>query len=405
MKKIRILYLVGNKGIRLEQSGGAGSHIRGTIHGFEVNGAEVLPIIGGDVFSTKISIVATKGKKKKIFTVVKKLVPSKILLLLRDFRYYINSYSLQRKTFSSIQQFKPDVIYERASYLCMYGYRLSKRLNIPIYYETDGGLVGFIKDDYGVFSEWIGNAIERFKILRSTYCVVMNKKAVSDVSSKYGISAKKILVKTLGVFPSEIQVDHLRINDLREMYCLKDKFVVGFVGIISAYHGIEFLIDTIERAGSSFNNIVFLIIGSSKLGEVLQNQAVSKKLSNIVFVGKVNHTEVKLFYQVMQVGIIPKCDNSIYPIKVLEYGLYSVCPLAPRYEVYKEIIVENKNGLHFEPNNSEDLIRVLSEASNDLNRIKTIGKNWNKDVVANFGWENATKEVYASFISNSIQNK
>src|SRR5690606_18413845 len=91
---MRLVYLSPSRGISLDQSGGAGTHIRGTIKGFEDNNIVVLPLIAGDMFKTDFKGLHSKSynktdKKNAQFSIrsfLKKLLPDKLRLLLREIR-------------------------------------------------------------------------------------------------------------------------------------------------------------------------------------------------------------------------------------------------------------------------------------------------------------------------------
>ncbi len=53
-------------------------------------------------------------------------------------------------------------------------------------------MVEIISKDYGVFSETLANWIEKRKLKKATYVVVMNRKAIDFVAKKFDIPEKKI---------------------------------------------------------------------------------------------------------------------------------------------------------------------------------------------------------------------
>ena len=100
---MKILYLAPDWGLRLDGTGGGGTHMRGTIKGFKHYGHEVLPVIGGDCMlkSTGVDIgkeiIHNTGKLNKIIS-----SENKIRLLARDIRYWYRGYKLYKKMLPEI---------------------------------------------------------------------------------------------------------------------------------------------------------------------------------------------------------------------------------------------------------------------------------------------------------------
>lgn len=190
----KILYIASSRGLYLEQSGGAGTHMRGTIKGLRENGYEVLPIIGGDIFKTVVSSTSDKlssSDKRSVRDLIKRVLPTKVRLLFRDIRTIIQDILLEKRTIGLIKAFRPDIIYERSGYLSIFGSRLSKMLDIPHFIESDGCMVEIINNDYGVFSLYLGNTLEKWKLRRADQIVVSNKGTISVIQNKYNISGGK----------------------------------------------------------------------------------------------------------------------------------------------------------------------------------------------------------------------
>lgn len=398
LTKRRIVYLAPSIGLTINQSGGAGTHMRGTIKGFEENNCIVLPLIGGDEINTPNAIHQTfEGMKlkdgKTAFNFIKSLLPDKIRLLLRDLRTTRHDAQFEKKVLAKIESFKPDAIYERSGFLSMAGYNISKKLKIPLFLETDGCMVEIISDDYGVFSKSWGNKLERKKLKAANYVVVMNKLAVSIVAKKFKIGQEKFLVKTLGIDVSENAGMTPATIDLIDKYNLNGKFIVGFIGAISTYHGVDFLIDAARYLKGLNDDISIVIVGWSKEAEKLQEIAIRENLNNLIFTGKVDKSLVGNYYSMFNVGVIPDAEEGIYPIKALEYGNFGLCPLVPEYDVFREIISEGNNGYYFKPKNSSSIGEKLILMEKNRREAEQCGNNWKKFVQSNFLWKDTVREI------------
>ena len=407
MKKRKILYIASSIGLSINQSGGAGTHIRGTIQGFRENDVDVLPFIGGDIFRGLPSKKADEGpvkedKPSSFRNIFKQALPKKIRLLLRDLRTVRQDYLFENKIIKRTREFSPDAIYERSGYLSTSGSRIAKKLGVPHFVESDGCMVEIINNDYGVFSLFIGNWIERKKLQSADYVVVMNERAIPEIATKFKLKEHKFLVKHLGVDFDAFNQDENRITELKRRYGIEGKFIVGFVGAISTYHGINYLIEAAAAVQkSNFQDIIFLIIGWSKEGEKLKRKAEEMGLKNIIFAGKVDKSVVSEYYRLFDVGVIPDAEEGIYPIKVLEYGKFGICPLAPDYLIFRDIIKEGESGYFFRPRDAHSLSENVLKIYKEREGIIDIGRNWMSYVKDNFQWGDTVKDVIKAIIPST----
>ncbi|MBO9634033.1 MAG: glycosyltransferase [Chitinophagaceae bacterium] len=405
---MKILYLAPSIGLTLEQSGGAGTHMRGTIQGFRDNGVEILPVIGGDVVEKKNGMptpttsqpVKASTQQTGIKKIIKSLMPDKFRLFLRDMRTFYEDRKIEKLSYQSILEFSPDVIYERSGYLSTYGTRLAKKLRIPHLLETDGCMIEVISKDYGVFSERFGNWLEKRKLQKADYAVVMNAMAVNPVSQKFNLPSDKFIVKTLGVSDQSYTVNKDTVEELKLKYSLHGKLVIGFVGAISLYHGVQYLVEAARILQEQNQpDIVIVIVGWSKEAEQLQARANELGLTNLVFTGKVDKKEVGNYFSLFDAGVIPDAEENIYPVKVLEYGLFGLCPIVPGYEVFDEILQEGQTGYTFKPGNPESLAAKITSLVNQRNEVQHCASNWEAFVKKHFQWKDTVKNIISTLNS------
>lgn len=395
MKNKKIVFLVPETGINIEQSGGAGTHIRGTIEGFRNNHIDVLPVIAGDIFGIKseISFNIPSVQKKTIRTFIKKVVPDKLKLLYRDLRRIYSDYKFEKKIIGQIRQYAPDAIYERSALFSTCGIRLSKKLNVPLILESDGCMPEIVGMDFGLFSVRLANAVEKYKLRKANYVSAYNQFSKLFLAKKFDLPLGKIIVKPLGIAVSKSVFDEAEVEKLKRKYGLLTKKVVGFVGAISKYHGVDLLVDCasvlFER---NITDIVIVIVGWSKEAEELKLRAQKLKLDNVIFTGRVDKNMIPVYYKMFDVGVIPNSEPTIYPVKVLEYGAYGLCPVVPDYEVFNEVIIDKVHGFYFKKNNIASLADLLIDMFK-VSSHHTVAKTWQQKVLSDCTWENSVKKI------------
>lgn len=391
---MKILYLAPDVGLQLNSSSGAGTHMRGAIKGFRAHGHEVFTIIGGDLTSDHTSEKYQSNLKKY----VKKVIPHRFRLLIRDIRYYYHALEIVKKALPRILDFMPDVIYERSGYMNTAGLKLAQRLNIPLFEESDGHIVETYSSLYGVFSKEIANSIERCKLNYAYKIVVMFHAAIKYVALKHYQSIDKFVVKSLGVDPDSFIPVYELTRNLHDKLELNERFVVGFIaGQLQKYHGLDLMLDSAKRLKSLRPEITFIIIAGGQLVDKYRRNAQEENLTNVVFIDLVSKDEIASYMSLFNIGIVPDCVPHMFPIKLLEYGILGLCPLTPNYPLFEDILqYENKEACLFRAQCSESLMHSICSLADNPEQTKLLGEKWKTQVLEQFVWEKTVIPVLKS---------
>lgn len=406
MKNKKIVFLVPETGINYEQSGGAGTHIRGTIEGFKSNGIDVLPVIAGDVFgvastrSVKTNISVSQKSSARSF--LKKIAPNKLKYLFRDFRRVYYDYKFEKRVIEQVKQYSPDAIYERSALFSTCGLRLARKLNVPLILESDGCMPEIVNMDFGLFSVRLANFVEKYKLKKADYISAYNEYSKRFLTTKFDIPIDKIIVKPLGISVNNRIVDVQEVETLKKQYGLVNKKVVGFVGAISKYHGVDLLVNCASVLSKrNIKDIVIVIVGWSDEAEELKTKVQKLQLTNVIFTGRVDKNMVPIYYKMFDIGVIPNSEPTIYPVKVLEYGAYGLCPIVPDYEVFHEIVIDKMHGFYFQKNDPTSLADLLMKLF-ESNATEVVAKNWQQKVLTDCTWKNSVKEI-VTIINGNIK--
>jgi glycosyltransferase involved in cell wall biosynthesis len=400
---MRILYLASDWGLSLRQDGGAGSHMRGTIKGFRENGCEVLPVIGGDFLNLEWNHSGQEGQEGNVKFLskpqpkgLKRLMPDKLRLLLREIRYLLKSRKLESAALKKIEEFQPEVIYERSGYFSFMGNRIARRLRIPLFLETDGCMIEVINSAYGVFSVGLGNKIEKIKLNKAEYVVVYNRYSISNLDRKFSLIGTKKVVKPLGIDVPE-NTDKVPSPVKESLGINRSNLVVGFVGTFAPYQGVKYLIEAaVLLKAKGIGNVSFLLVGWGNNAGELKAYAESNNLTNVIFAGKVNKADVNKYLSFFDIAIVPDAEPTIYPIKTLEYGIFASCPLVPDYEVFSEIIKEGVNGYMFRHQDPASIAERIIHLSNNPGSIREAGLRWQQTVTSEFTWKNVVLDTISA---------
>jgi glycosyltransferase involved in cell wall biosynthesis len=170
-------------------------------------------------------------------------------------------------------------------------------------------------------------------------------------------------------------INYTKIEELRDIYNIKDEFVVGIIGRIEEPKGQFLVIEAIAKLKNL--NIKALIVGHTmdekylvKLKQKAQDLKIDKQIIFTGFTKNVNE-HMKLF----DINILATSKET-FGLVVIEAMINEVCVIATNSGGPLEIINDGTDGILFE-RNSDDLaskIKMLYENRELKNRLATAGK-------------------------------
>ena len=150
----------------------------------------------------------------------------------------------------------------------------------------------------------------------------------------------------------------------------QDKIIIGTVGRLDKLKNQELLIDAAKLLVEKNPNIYFIIIGDetdSITGKGYKQKLVDKIRylgidNSVSFFGFTNNIEN--YFDVMDIFVLPT-DKESFGYVLIEAMAKGIPVLATNQGGPKEIIIDNKNGYLFDPNNVSDLTEKLLLLIND----------------------------------------
>ena len=399
MKPLKILYYSSHPGLNLTDRTGYGTHMREVIHAFREKGHEVRTVImGGDSprLESATSDNSTPSKTRMIKDWLKKLIPGslweriKISLLLRnDNKFY-------QKLLKEIEAFQPDMIYERASFMQISGVLAAKNKGIFHVLEMNAP---YLEEQI----EFTGHLVfekEALKIekqqfeLSSAVCVVSSA-LKNQFEEKHQLPADKIIVTPNAINLDKIETDPERVAQIRNQYRLEDKKVLGFVGSIFPWHGVDLIIKAMARLGDEFPNLRLLIVGDGEIREQLEQLRDSNQLQDkVIFTGSVDHRDVFNFIKNMDITIMARSNWYGSPVKIFEYGAMGKVIIAPDNIPVKDVMVPGEDGLLVH-DSVDELTKAIRTLLEDEDLSNQLAQNFYNKVIKNHVWSKVADDVLA----------
>jgi glycosyltransferase involved in cell wall biosynthesis len=333
---IRLLYTAPDPALTLDQQGGAGTHMRGTIEALRREGIEVQAAVGSPSGGWRPSNVQRPAPR------LRRSVPPAARLLARDLRTLAHGRAFAKGEFEPF-----DVVYERSCYLLDNGRRLAAGAGVPYVVETDGILVAARRAAYGAPLRGWAERLERSKIHSADLVTVTSEASRNEVAARYGVPAERLLLKGLGVergllagaAPGEPTIE------------------VGWAGTFQPYHRVELLLEAVRRLGTS--SAVLAGDGPGLASARAEAAGLPVELTGLLPRGQALER-----LAACRVLVIPESAESVYPVKLLEYAALRrpvVCPRRPAFDEFRSDGGELL--FRFEPGDPEDLARAIAEAA------------------------------------------
>ncbi len=398
---MKILYIYENiSGV----SDGVGSsiHNRNTVRALREAGHDLL--IAGDTSAngSKTSVDVYRAAYRKLMSGL----PSKKLVLFRDiYDVYRDSFSYRKKLEKLYNEFQPDILYERYTSLHSAGLKTSLDKGVPIIVEMhspweEKGLY-FSYDSLPKYSKKIYG-----KILKESDAVIVVSTPMKEYVSKWGADADKVHVIPNAV-GQEMMVDIApeEIGYIRNRYGLVGKKVIGFVGSMAPYHGIDRLLDSAGSICKDEKGVVFMLVGAFSKEETkaalltrIREQGLEHQF---VFTGPVEVSAVARYIDSMDICILPSVTNWYgSPIKLFEYGARGKPVVAARLRPIEEIVADGEEGLLFDESQPDSMAAALLFALRNPEAMRQMGSRLREKITHNHTWLCNAQRIEA--IANNV---
>jgi len=409
--KKTIFYLRTDLDVRNLKAGGSVAHTVGVIKGFFDNGHEI-------ICASSAMINILKNIKFKAF---RELATPKIFAR-AGFRMncFISNFFFVIQTFFFVRKNNIDAVYQRYSLLNFVGLIISRIKRVPFILEFNGSEVWIDKNWQGkgfVRIRFLIRWVENLNIKRADYIVVVSQ-ALKDMLVEQGTLEEKILVNPNGVDTN--QFDPARLESARERVRkelgLQNKFVFGFIGSFSIWHGIETIAAMIPEVVKKSPHTHFLLIGSGPLFLFLQRELTKNKIGSefVTLLGTVTQSNAKNYLSACDAFLSPtnvNSDGSRFfgsPTKMFEYMSLGKPIIASDLEQLSELLFpavhstseeiketyKDKVGFLVRPGDVQGFVDVACHiASMDKHVCTEIGNNARNKAIQQYSWKDHTKKI------------
>ena len=274
------------------------------------------------------------------------------------------------KLLSAARRFRPDFIYERYALFNFSGALASRWLRIPLILEVNSPLAQEQADlgqqSLGGLARWS----ERW-ICNHASAVITVSTPLRELLVKSGVTRDLITVISNGVDTEHFHGRSEAGDEVRRRFGLSGQRVVGFVGWIRDWHGLEDLVRGMPHWPDDLSDVHLLIIGDGPARSAIESAATECGVADRVHItGAVPHAQIVEYLAAIDVALQPAATSYASPMKIFEYLAMAKPVVAVDQENTREILEEGRNALFFPPGDRVAFVGAVQEIFLDQQRLE-----------------------------------
>jgi glycosyltransferase involved in cell wall biosynthesis len=370
---VRILYHHRTLG-----DGAEGIHIREMVKAFRDLGHEV------KVIGPAGEASPGRSAESRRLAILKRAIPSAVYELL-EVGYTLHGFW---RTTREIQRFRPDFIYDR--YITFNAGPILAGLawHVPVCLEVNAPLAlerSTERDERLTFRA-IAARMERWVCSHATRTIVVSS-PLREYLESVGVPEGKCVVMPNGVDPIRFSPRQRDEGLMRELGVDPEHFIVGFTGVLRAWHGLDLLVAAMAKLAAGGLKTLLLVVGEGPYRQQFENLVRTAKLENSVRItGHVGHERVPDYVALFDVAVSPRATFYASPMKVIEYMALGKPVVVPRTPNFLDIVDDRVNGVTFEDGSAFALQEAIAYLYKSRDVCLELGHHARRKVEDRLNW-------------------
>ena len=249
---------------------------------------------------------------------------------------------------------RPALVYERYALFNVAGRLAAALFRVPFVLEVNAPLSLEMQREGGLAFPGLAQRMEDWLCRSATRTIVVSA-AMGRMLTARGLPEQRLMVVPNGVDRGAF---HAAVDGapVRRALGLEDRFVVGFVGWVRPWHGVDRLLEAAARLGDAVPDLAVLVVGGGPAIPALRAQAEAAGMAaRVRFTGPVDQAQVPAYLAAMDVAVQPDVTEYASPIKLFEYLAMGKVVVAPDKPYIAEVVADGREALLFPPGRSDAL--------------------------------------------------
>ncbi|HUB49274.1 MAG TPA: glycosyltransferase family 4 protein [Acetobacteraceae bacterium] len=354
---MRILY-----SHRIQSRDGQSVHVEELVAALRSLGHEVL-VVGPGLYAQ-----AGFGGESMLVAWLRAHLPAAVFEL-AELAYNIPAWWRLRAAY---RRFQPDLIYERYNLYFLAGTWVARANRARLFLEVNSPLASERARFGGVGMPWLARATERH-VWRSATRVLAVTGVLRDAIAATGVPALNISVVPNGIDPVEYSA-------LPERAAEDGPVVLGFVGFVRDWHGLDKVITAMARDHEGLA-LRLVVVGDGPARPALEQQAAALGLNErVTFTGLQPRAVIPALVASFDIALQPLVVAYASPLKIFEYMAAGRAIVAPDQPNIREVLRDGENALLFAPDEPSAMWRAISRLAADADLRSRLGASARSEI-------------------------
>jgi glycosyltransferase involved in cell wall biosynthesis len=287
----------------------------------------------------------------------------------------------------AIEEVEPDVVHAHSPMLVAWpALSAARRHRVPFVYEVrdlwENASVDLGKLSARSLSRYAARTIDTYVLRRADAVTVICDSMRKEIAARLG-REDRLYVANNGVDLSALHAEP-RAESRRRWNLPPNARVLGFIGTLQPYEGLELLIESLPHLPRELNGVHVLITGDGNHEAALRAEVARRGLEGrVTFTGRIAHADVSQAYAACDVMVYPRKYTEVTrlttPLKPLEAMALGKPVLASDLPPFRELITPGVTGLLFRPGERDDFIakvRAMLEDAPFRDRLSVAAREW-----------------------------
>ena len=339
-----------------------------------------------------------------------RLSTSKTLERKRPIQLYVDRYEKAFIDFAKVN--RPGIVHAASNHWNgLTAVSAANRLGLPSVYEVRGlwEVTRGSRDP-----EWANGGMFKYmakmeaSAAENATQVIAITHALKDELVRRGVNADKITVVPNGVNSKRFEPLERDVELATELG-LRDKTVIGYIGSILDYEGLELLIESALRLGRERDDFAVLLVGDGAELDKFSAQIEESGRSDLFRVtGRVPHEQVERYYSLVDIAPFPRLPlpvcEMVSPLKPFEAMAMGKAVVASDVAALSEIVTPGLNGLLHDKGSVESLESALKLLLDDDELRRRLGAQARTWVETERDWSSLAGRVAEIYDYLTIEN-
>lgn len=288
---------------------------------------------------------------------------------------------------------RPHLLYERYALANAAGAIAARAAGVPFVLEVNSPLA-LERQVYegGLRFPRALQRIETWIFRRADRCVAVSTPLGRHLE-RVGADPARVVVLPNGADPARFD-PAADGRAVRERWGIAGRPVVGFIGVVRPWHGLDLLARAFARAAPP--GATLLVVGDGPAcGDLVLAAADLGIGDRLRITGRIPHERVPEHIAAMDVAVSPRATFYASPMKIPEYMAGGRPVVAPRMANIEDLLDDGRTGLLFDPECEESLAAALGRLLPDADLRRRIGAAAREEVEMRLNWRANARRIAA----------